>query len=83
MTLRELVWAAEAVQHDRWNHTAHVMCLLANLHRDPRRHPRPYRMVDFHPYLAALRKPVRPDVDGRNWSTFKSLFKRSAEHGPQ
>ena len=38
----------EARERERWNHTGAVLCLLANLHRDPKKH-RPFRPEDFHP----------------------------------
>lgn len=37
MTLRELLWAAEARQTDEWSRTAHVLAVLININRDPRR----------------------------------------------
>lgn len=39
---------AEATSTDRWNHTAALLALLANVHRDPRRR-RPFTPADFHP----------------------------------
>ena len=36
-TLRELVWMADARQTDAWNHTAAVLAMLANTHRNPKK----------------------------------------------
>jgi hypothetical protein len=44
---------AEARSRERWDHTASVMALLANLHRDPRK-SRVFRPEDFHPYRPRL-----------------------------
>ncbi len=48
LTLRELVWLAEARQRDQWNHTASVMALIANVNRDPKK-GRLAKPDDFHP----------------------------------
>ncbi len=41
---------AEARCRERWSHTAAVLALLANCHRDPRKKPTPYKPADFNPY---------------------------------
>lgn len=41
---------AEARCRERWNHTAALMALIANCHREPRKKPTPYKPADFHPY---------------------------------
>lgn len=40
---------AEARCREAWNHTSAVMALLANIHRDPKKH-RAFRPSDFNPY---------------------------------
>ena len=45
---------AEARQSEDWNHTAAILALLANCHRDPKK-TRPFKPADFHP-----RPPERP-----------------------
>jgi hypothetical protein len=52
---------AEARQEEAWNHTAAVLSLLANIHRDPKR-SRPYKPADFHPYLRARQSMSREVV---------------------
>lgn len=65
LTLRELVWMAEARQSDLWNHTAAVLALLANAHRDPKK-TRPFNPTDFHPYRRSQPpdafEPMKADV---------------------
>lgn len=57
MTLRQLVWMYQARRRDQWSHTANLMALIANCHRDPKRLRRPFDMVDFLP--TDLRSDVR------------------------
>lgn len=33
-----------------WNHTSSVLAMMANVNRDRKRQPRPYRPDDFNPY---------------------------------
>jgi len=40
---------AEARAKERWNHTGSILCLLANLNRDPKKH-RPFKPSDFTPF---------------------------------
>jgi hypothetical protein len=60
---------AEARSRERWNHTAALLALLANCHRDPRRR-RPYRPDDFLPTPPARPTPV-PITD---LSILKAVF---------
>lgn len=64
---------SQARQREQWNHTAAVMAMLANIHRDPKR-SRPFKPADFHPMPAesggATERPVlKGDV-----SMLKSVF---------
>jgi len=40
---------ADARGRDNWSHTAALLCLTANVSRDPKKH-RPFRPDDFDPY---------------------------------
>ena len=42
---------ATAKQFERWNHTAAVMCLTANINRGKK--SRGYKVEEFHPMMAA------------------------------
>jgi len=57
LTLRQLCWMAESSSRDRWNHTASLMALISNCHRDPKR-SRAARPKDFHPHTQS--KPSLP-----------------------
>jgi hypothetical protein len=41
----------EARSQLAWNHTSAVLAMLANLHRDQRKKPSPYKPADFHPHI--------------------------------
>jgi hypothetical protein len=45
---------ADAASRDRWNHTASLLALITNCHRDPKK-ARPARPQDFHPYARSSR----------------------------
>ncbi len=68
-TLRELVWMADARQLDEWNHTAAVLAMLANTHRDPKK-TRPFKPADFHPGTRPRQQPIEK-VDVR---VLKTVF---------
>ena len=60
---------AEARSQERWNHTAALLALIANCHRDPRRR-KAYEPADFLPGRAG-RDDVLPATD---LSVLKSVF---------
>ena len=49
LTLRELLWMVDASRQEQWSHTAALMALTANVHRNPKRRSSPYSPTDFHP----------------------------------
>ena len=49
MTLRELLWMAEARSRGDWAHTAALMALIANVNRDPKK-SRSFKPADFDPF---------------------------------
>lgn len=59
---------ATARQQERWDHTASLLALLANLHRDARRR-KAYAPADFHPLRQAARPTPMP-----NLSILKAVF---------
>lgn len=62
---------AEENARDKWNHTASILCLLANLHRDPKKH-RPYKPSDFSPFTSRPAKPVEDTEAG--FHLMKEIF---------
>jgi len=69
-TLRELVWMADARQLDEWNHTAAILAMLANTHRDPKK-TRPFKPAEFHP--GTRPRPQHP-TEKVNVSVLKTVF---------
>ncbi|MEW4530204.1 hypothetical protein [Maioricimonas sp. JC845] len=43
-------------QRSAWNHTAALLALIANAHRDPKK-TRPFRPTDFHPLPEPRQRP--------------------------
>ncbi len=60
---------AEARSRERWNHTAALLALIANCHRDPKRR-RAYGPDDFLP-TGGRRTPAPPITD---LSILKAVF---------
>ena len=48
LTLRELVWMAEARTRHDWSQTSSLLALIANAHRD-RKKAKPFKPSDFDP----------------------------------
>ncbi|MBI5940567.1 MAG: hypothetical protein HY859_09090 [Caulobacterales bacterium] len=67
--MRELVAMAEARNQERWNHTAALLALTANCHRDPKRR-QPYVPADFLP----KRADQAPAVPITDLSILKTVF---------
>ncbi len=61
---------ADAKQIDEWNHTAAVLAMLANTHRDPKK-TRPFNPADFHP--GNQRRQQKP-IQKVDISVLKTVF---------
>jgi hypothetical protein len=62
---------AEGRTRERWNHTAAVLAMIANVNRDPKK-GRPLNPADFHPMQEAqVSAPLRPNV---SVSLLKTIF---------
>jgi RecB family exonuclease len=59
LTLRELIWMVESRRREAWQHTSAVLATLANIHRDPKKKPRPFTTQEFHP-MAEGKTPAKP-----------------------
>ena len=79
MTLRELLWMYAARRRDRWTHTANVMSLLADCHRDPKR-PRPLHVADVLPtdLRATVRRATGIRLTPQNLRLLKPLFEQKS-----
>ena len=63
-----------------WNHTAAVLALLASVHRDHKKHAKPYTPAEFHPYNAGRTKRVKDTKLA--FAMMKSLFVPQAQAQP-
>ena len=50
-----------------------MLCLLANVNRDPKRCPRPFRPAEFHPLVRAEHDDG-PDLKVKGVGIFKTVF---------
>ena len=48
----------DARRQDQWSHTAALMALIANVHRNPKKRSRPYLPADFHPLIERKRVSI-------------------------
>ena len=46
---------AQARSRDAWQHTSAVLCLIANVNRNPKNQPRPFRPDQFNPHMQRKR----------------------------
>jgi hypothetical protein len=46
-----------------WSHTAAMLCLLANIHRDPEKQRRPFTVDQWNPYAERPKAvPISPEL---------------------
>jgi hypothetical protein len=69
---------AEGRQRATWAQTSAVLALVANCHRDPKKH-RAFTPADFNPYGAAEDKEPIPKT--RDLKVLKSIFVDSRQGG--
>jgi hypothetical protein len=62
---------AQAHSRQQWHHTAALLALIANCHRDAKRH-RPYTPEDFLPRFSARERLSVPPIT--DLSILKTLF---------
>ncbi|HEX5442604.1 MAG TPA: hypothetical protein VFW87_02190 [Pirellulales bacterium] len=60
---------AEAKSRQAWNHTASLLAMLANVHRDTKK-TRAFRPADFHPH----RRNERATIPKVEISVLKQVF---------
>lgn len=53
---------AEGRSREAWGHTSHLLCLIANVNRDPKK-SRPFRPEQFNPHAAPKRVRRRVSVE--------------------
>jgi hypothetical protein len=73
-TLRELVWAYRGKEFAEWERLSALLCLLANVNRDPKKRRRPFSPHDFfrRPGTKAPRRGTA--LTGESFRAMKGLF---------
>lgn len=72
--MRELLWMAEGHGRDTWSHTAALLALTANIHRDSKK-SKVFSPADFHPYESeANGKNRKPVPKTKDLSVLKAIF---------
>ena len=63
-------------RREHWLHTSHLMALLANCHRDPKRQRRPFDVADFLPVdlKSTVRRASGLRLNAGNLRLLKPLF---------
>ncbi len=72
--MRQLYLRVEACGRDRWNHTAAVLAMLANVNRDPKRRRRPFMPANFHPYEQGRQRRGGLRITSANIGVLEKLF---------
>jgi hypothetical protein len=67
---------SEGRGREHWAHTSALLALLANVHRDPKKH-RAFSPADFNPYEALERRKTKAKT--KDLSILKTVFVDSQE----
>ncbi|KKN42312.1 hypothetical protein LCGC14_0714660 [marine sediment metagenome] len=63
-------WGSEA----EWLHTAQVLAMMANVNRDAKRRPQPYKAADFMPkFDRPARVPTAEELDKKVGAIFRAM----------
>ncbi|MBI1374490.1 MAG: hypothetical protein GC159_17370 [Phycisphaera sp.] len=69
---------AEAKTKENWSHTASLMALIANAHRDPKKKPSPFKADDFTPKARSAPQEPKSDI-----TILKDVFIKPRRQGSQ
>lgn len=72
MTFWEYTTFSNSIKEEQsrlWWHTSSLLCMQANLNRDSKKRPTPYKPQDFHPYSDGVeqQKDLRPTEANIDW----------------
>lgn len=73
-TFRELAWAYRGHEYAEWERLSALLCLMANVNRDPKTRRRPFTPHDFFIRPGAKRIPRGAPLDGSALRAMKGLF---------
>ncbi len=65
---------ADARRKDQWSHTAAVLALTANVHRNPKKRSKPYSPAEFHPLVERTPNPEGTRIDKIGIRVLKRVF---------
>ncbi len=64
---------AQSKSQDNWNHTAALLAMMANVNRDRKKKPTPFKPADFNPYAAGTKK-MGAAITSENIGMLKEIF---------
>ena len=64
---------AQSRSQDNWNHTAALLAMMANVNRDRKKKPTPFKPADFSPYVSGTKKTGMA-VTSQNIGMLKQAF---------
>ena len=69
---------ADGASRERWNHTANMICLWANINRDPKVRREPFEPAEFHPFADAEARRAnhvnRFVIGQKDWGLVKAAW---------
>jgi hypothetical protein len=79
----------DAARSEAWQHTAWIMCMIANVNRDAKKRPRPFSPDEFNPMAVGSKKKTGSDAIvitketvGQMREAFGGLSRRKKQIGP-
>lgn len=76
-SILDVILKAEQIErYEAWQHTAYICSLLANIHKDSKAHPRPFKVEDFIPveYPGQKQEQQKP----QSWQEMKATMQELA-----
>ena len=75
LTLRRLLRMSEARRKDEWNRLSQLLCLLANVNRDPKQRREPFTPAEFDPFRKAEETPKERVTGKVAWDVMQKVFR--------
>ncbi|XZE55909.1 hypothetical protein SH139x_001958 [Planctomycetaceae bacterium SH139] len=75
LTLRELMWMADARRHAQWGQVSSVLAAIYEVNRDPKKRRKPFQPQEFNPLLRQAASLPAVTV-----TQLASMFKASGFH---
>ena len=78
-TFRELAWAFRGREYAEWERLSSLLCLIANVNRDPKKRRQPFTPHDFFRRPGAKTQPRGTPLTGDMFRAMKGLFVKKRE----